>query len=426
MSEAVSAERPLGKARQPAQPAAHKPATQPPAQSNPAHANQAHANQARSDQRQSDQRRSDRAQSNRAQSNQAQSNQDQSNQAQSNQAQSNQAQSGRETSNPEASSPDASSRVAELQVSAHLMTLETGLFCVFQTPGSAQPDPASGLPGVRITPAPGLAGRPEAVSVSTFREDGWLNGTAALVRVTDGSAQILVTIYQHKGLDAAPRLQVLRLSGEPNAASAPEPVPASAAGKADPEVPAKIPAATADAPPAEAAAPATNPDIMAHIQRMGDVGCSLGEWLGHKGSRQWVEGFGMAPLEGLAPEDLEYQAVLGRNWLSPWVESGKFCGSRGMALPLLGIKVRLKGAAAKTHECTYSATFVDGTEVGPVTAGETCEAESLAALEAFQIIIHPRDSAAATPAAKTPAARRPADKNREKISRPSAKAQAKA
>jgi hypothetical protein len=30
---------------------------------------------------------------------------------------------------------DASNRVAELQVTAHLMSLETGLFCVFQDPG---------------------------------------------------------------------------------------------------------------------------------------------------------------------------------------------------------------------------------------------------------------------------------------------------
>ena len=118
---------------------------------------------------------------------------------------------------------------------------------------------------------------------------------------------------------------------------------------------------------------------MAHIQRMGDVGCKLGEWLGVKGSRQWVEGFGMAPANGIALEDIEYQAVLGRNWLSPWVEGGKFCGSRGMALPLLGLKVRLKGAAAKAFECSYSATFVDGSAVGPVNGGETCEAESLAA-----------------------------------------------
>ncbi len=284
---------------------------------------------------------------------------------------------------PEATSPEASGRVAELQVSAHLMALETGLFCVFQATGSPPADAATGLPGVRITPAPGLAGRPEAVSVSTFREDGWLNGTAALVRVTDGSAQILVTIYQHKGMDAAPRLQVLRLTGEPNAAAASDPSAAP------------VPPPAAPAPAAEPAQPPANPDIMAHIQRMGDVGCALGEWLGSQGSRQWVEGFGMAPLDGIAPEDLEYQAVLGRNWLSPWVESGKFCGSRGMALPLLGFKVRLKGTAARTHACSYAATFVDGSAVGPVSGGATCEAESLAALEAFQIVIHPRDGKAA-------------------------------
>ncbi len=291
---------------------------------------------------------------------------------------------------PEATSPEAAGRVAELQVSAHLMALETGLFCVFQATGNPPADAATGLPGVRITPAPGLAGRPEAVSVSTFREDGWLNGTAALVRVTDGSAQILVTIYQHKGMDAAPRLQVLRLSGEPNAAAA------------DPSA-APVPPAR-PAAPAEPAQPPANPDIMAHIQRMGDVGCAIGEWLGNKGSRQWVEGFGMAPLEGIAPEDLEYQAVLGRNWLSPWVESGKFCGSRGMALPLLGFKVRLKGTAAKTHACSYTATFVDGSAVGPVSGGAPCEAESLAALEAFQIVIHPRDGKAA-PTKTAPAAK---------------------
>ena len=274
---------------------------------------------------------------------------------------------------------EGSNRVAELQVSAHLMTLETGLFCVFQTPGSSRSDPATGLPGVRITPAPGLDGRPEAVSVSTFREDGWLNGTAALVRVSDGSAQILVTIYQNKGMDAAPRLQVLRLNGEPNATSAAEPAVVS----------------QLNGNPSSGEPTPSLPEVMAHVHRMGDVGCTRGEWLGRKGSRQWVEGFGLAPLDGLAPQDLEYQAVLGRNWLSPWVESGKFCGSRGMALPLLGLKVRLKGAAAKTFECSYSATFIDGTAAGPVASGDPCEAESLAALEAFQIVIHPRGSKAA-------------------------------
>jgi hypothetical protein len=70
--------------------------------------------------------------------------------------------------------------------------------------------------------------------------------------------------------------------------------------------------------------------------------------------------------------DIEYQAVLGRDWLSPWVEGGKFCGSRGMAVPLLGLKLRLKGAAAEEYHCSYMASFVDGTRAGPVPAGEAC------------------------------------------------------
>ena len=67
-------------------------------------------------------------------------------------------------------------RVAELKVSGHLMTLDTGLFCVFQVPGSPAANDRSGLPGVRVSLPPGPVGRPDAISISTFREDGWMNG----------------------------------------------------------------------------------------------------------------------------------------------------------------------------------------------------------------------------------------------------------
>ena len=68
-------------------------------------------------------------------------------------------------------------RVTELKVSGHLMTLDTGLFCVFQAPGTPAANDGSGLPGVRISLPPGPAGRPDAVSISTFRDDGWMNGS---------------------------------------------------------------------------------------------------------------------------------------------------------------------------------------------------------------------------------------------------------
>jgi hypothetical protein len=283
--------------------------------------------------------------------------------------------------------------MTELKVSGHLMMLETGLFAIYQPPGSPVAG-ANGLPGVRISLPPGPIRRPDAVRISTFREDGWMNGgDGALVRVAEGPAQVLVTIYQAPGAppEAAPQLQVTRLSGEPATA---------AAGTAPVLAPV----------PAEA-------EVVAHVQRTGDVGGQLGEWVGVRGSKLWIEGFAVTPGTAIAASDIEYQAVLGRGWLSPWAEGGKFCGSRGMALPLLGLRVRLKGAAAETHECRYSATFVDGASVGPIEAGEACEAASLAGLEAFQIVLHRRDGASGTKAASRISAPKPVETARKPIKR---------
>jgi len=260
----------------------------------------------------------------------------------------------------------------ELRVSGRLMTLEPGLFCIVHTP-AANVDGATAMPGVRISHPPGPAGRPDAISIATFRDDGFLYGfgDAALVRVIGGPAQVLVTIYQlPEAQGAGPNLQVLKLvEGAPAAAR-----PA----------------------PAQATAAAPSPfDMIAHIQGRGDVGSKFGEWLGDKGSKRWIEGFAIAPARDIAASDIEYQAVLGRGWLSPWAEGGQFCGSRGMALPLLGLRVRLRGAAAQAWDCSYSASFIDGSTVGPVAAGEACESEALAPMESFQVDVFARGEATA-------------------------------
>ena len=301
----------------------------------------------------------------------------------------------------------AQNPITELKVSGHLMTLDIGLFCIVQVPSRAS-DPRSGLPGVRISLPPGSASRPEGVTISTFRPDGWLHGfgDAALVRVLGGPAQILVTIYQSPNAkDGAPNLQVHRLlepSPAAEAGKAPRPAAAPAAAAAPAPAPAPAPAAApAAAAPAAAKAPAVM-EMVAHIQERGDVGAMLGDWLGDPGSKRWIEGFGIAPTHLLAAKDIEYQAVLGKGWLSPWVEGGQFCGSRGMALPILGLRLRLRGEAAEAYEAYYAASFTDGSAVGPVAAGEACEAESLAPIEAFQVLIRPKG--AGTPAARVPVA----------------------
>ncbi len=286
------------------------------------------------------------------------------------------------------SSTAASKMITELKVSAHLMTLDAGLFCVFNSPGAPPPDAATGLPGVRLSPAPAPAGSNGTVDISGFNAGGWLGGGngAALVRVTGGAAPVLVTIYQDpSGQQDAPKLQVIRLAE------------AGAEGLA-------VPARPAEPAPDRAEPPVQGKDIevAAHIYGRGDVAGRLGRWMGERGSKRWIEGFGLMPNGGVAASDIEYQAVLGRDWQSPWSEGGQFCGSRGMSLPILGLRIRLRGAAAKTHKLSVSASFVDGTEIGPISGGEVCEAPSLSPLEAFQVALEPLKPARAALAADSP------------------------
>ncbi|GAN79294.1 hypothetical protein [Acidocella aminolytica] len=255
-----------------------------------------------------------------------------------------------------------------MKVTGHLMALPPGLFC-FVNEMNHNAALHNGLPGVRVSPPP-IGG--QNVEISGFRSDGWLNaeGDAVLVRIKNQPSQVLVTIYQLANLpDASPKLQVRQLLGEPNIAANSGPTT-----KNDTSNPSS----------------AKNANIVAHIQTRGDVGGAFGEWIGEKGSKNWIEGFTVTSPEGIAAEDLTYQAVLGRGWLSPWVEAGQYCGSRGMALPLLGLRIRLSGAAAEKYDISYSASFVGGASSGPVSNDETCEAETLAPLEAFQVTLTPR------------------------------------
>ncbi|MBE7730544.1 hypothetical protein [Komagataeibacter sp. FXV3] len=266
----------------------------------------------------------------------------------------------------EATRPAA--QVGDMQASAQLMRLEAGTYCIFHAsaPAGAGFGPLSGM---RVTTPPGMDG----VKVSTFAAAGWMGaqGGAALVRMPDGGGAVLVTTYRDPVHDGAalPGLQVVRLSGPP--------VP-------DAAVPAPSPAV-------EAAGKIGAGSMIAHIQGRGDISAPLGMWMGQGGSGQWLEGFAIQPASGLGADDVEYQAILGEDWFSPWVGGGDYCGSRGMALPLLGLRVRLKGDAARRFTCHIEACFTDGTRLGPL-ADVSVMAPSHAPLEAFRVDIQPRQA----------------------------------
>ena len=268
--------------------------------------------------------------------------------------------------------PSSDGRVEELRASAHLMHLDEGVFCVVNvSPKQAEPT----LAGVRVSP---VDPADPNISVVGFRPDGWLSagGGSALVRVLRGTSPILITIYQVNGsTEDAPKLRVMRLT-EPaaGAASGGPAVPAASNQMAERRVPLIL---------------NEQHDVIAHIQRSGDVGNAFGEWVGKPGSELAIEGFSLSAPEGLTAADFTYQAVLGRGWLSPWVESGQFCGSRGMALPILGLKVKLSEAAARRYELRIAASFLDGTRLDNIGSEQACEAPSLAPLEAMRITLTP-------------------------------------
>ena len=257
---------------------------------------------------------------------------------------------------------------AGLNVASRLIHLDPGWFSLSLVPGTAD---RSGLPGVRVCLPPAPPGRRETVSISAMRGDGWMTAhdEPVVMRVAAGGGDVLVTQYWSAAdpTESAPALRLVRLNPE----GAGEPPPASAV----PHGPFAAP------PPAE---------IVAHVEGVGDVDGKLGDWVGMRGSGRAIEGFSLTPRHGIAAEDFEVRAVLGRDWLSPWLPGGSFCGSRGLALPLRGFCLRLHPAAAARFELASVARFVDGSDAGPIPADRICASASMAALEAFQVLLRPR------------------------------------
>ena len=100
-------------------------------------------------------------------------------------------------------SPHGQSR--DMEVSYELVRLDPGLFSL--SLGTGPYSGKQGLPAARVSLPPGPGDPRQTVSVSTFRGDGWLTADdePALVRVTSGSSEVLVTLYWNSAHGAGPK-----------------------------------------------------------------------------------------------------------------------------------------------------------------------------------------------------------------------------
>lgn len=261
---------------------------------------------------------------------------------------------------------------SQIKATAQTLSLVPGFYSLIVTGGGAVAAPGEfPLPSVQLAVAPnGLAGA--GVEMIGSVPGNWLTkpGDTIIIKVTGGPANVILSSYKHiDRTNALLSLQFARIDDVPAAAQPAVAAPAAAA-----------PAAAPVAMPVAAPAPAVRlprTEILAHVQRQGDLRFTDSNWAGAVGQRLWIEAFSITPVEGLSPEDIEYKGLTANGWETPWITGGGMCGSRGLGTPLIGFSIRLRGAAAERFDCVYEGAFVSGYRSPTGQNGTPCRSDAI-------------------------------------------------
>ncbi|WP_298353021.1 hypothetical protein [Rhodoblastus sp.] len=112
--------------------------------------------------------------------------------------------------------------------------------------------------------------------------------------------------------------------------------------------------------------------LVAHVARRGDVAADPGVWIAGPEAPAAIEAVG---IRGSLPAGvgIEIQPLLGTSpprWLD-WAPSGSFVGTRGRALPLAGLRMRVTGPQGVEGRLAVDALFLGS----PITSQEGREVE---------------------------------------------------
>jgi len=103
-------------------------------------------------------------------------------------------------------------------------------------------------------------------------------------------------------------------------------------------------------------------------------------------------------LQRFSAADIEYKGLTGSGFETPWLSDDKVCGTKGMAVPLVGFAIRLKPNSVSTpaeYDCEYSGYFQSGLTVGLLRNGAPCRSTvANDPLEGMQVRIVKRVAAA--------------------------------
>jgi hypothetical protein len=305
-----------------------------------------------------------------------------------------------------------------LSASVQVLPLPSGLYMFSVTAANPLTAKATGLlslPAVHVGLGPGVRSDQVEFVAGPSTNGAWLfaQGDLLVTKINGTGATLVMTSLRAPGGEVL-SIKVERLEARAAAPEVRRPAPAA--------VPAPTPAASGRKRQAKRAVNAQRRPVKsavstdgslplqigAHIRSRGDMNFADVPWAGRVAPGLWIESFSVRPLQGFSAQDIEYKGLTGSGFETPWLSDAKMCGTKGMAVPLVGFAVRLKPSAATApYDCEYSGYFQSRVTVGPLRNGAPCRSTvANDPLEGIKIrlirraIVHP--AVAAAPAKKLP------------------------
>ena len=264
---------------------------------------------------------------------------------------------------------------SELTAAVQILPLPSGLYLFSvkaATPNVTAATAALSLPAVHVGLGPGVPTDSVEFVAGPSTHGGWLfaKGDLLVTKVKGNGATLVLTSVRAPGGEAL-AIKVERLEARADAPAAAHigdsPVPTEVADRAATRLVAK-----------QRKANAVDDEMLpvrigAHIRTRGDMMFSDVPWAGRMGPGLWIESFSVKPLERFSAQDIEYKALTGSGFETPWLSDEKMCGTKGMATPLLGFAIRLKPSSlAAAYDCEYTGYFQSGHTAGPLRNGVPC------------------------------------------------------
>jgi len=291
-----------------------------------------------------------------------------------------------------------------ISASVQVLPLPAGLYLFSVKAASPTPPRANGelsLPAVHVGLGPGVRTEEVEFIAGPSTHGAWLfaPGDLLVTKVNGAGATLIMTSVRAPGGEVL-SIKVERLEARADAVSAQQAANAAAAPESTSAPSSQRRGKLAAQEPSKSVSSATDDlvlpvQIAAHIRARGDMTFADVPWAGRVAPGLWIESFSVRPLKRLGAWDIEYKGLTGSGFETPWLSDDKMCGTKGMAVPLVGFAARLKpGTVTADYDCEYSGYFQSGVTVGPLRNGAPCRSTvANDPLEGIQIRLTNRASA---------------------------------